>query len=123
MRHFALALFCILFSFVSCNKGTTTSEIPGREVESVYFVKYCTQGVSGRFDAKYKDEKGNFIILTNIAGNEFERTIGPVSKGFECSFSITMDYSKPTVRIEIKKDNEPFVVKKESMSSVSYVID
>lgn len=123
MRQFTIILFGILFSFLSCNKISTIQDELRHETESIYFVKYCSQGASGRYDATYKNENEEYIKLINISGNEFERTIGPVSKGFVCSFSIRMDYGQPTVRIEIKKDSDPFVVKKEGINSVSYTIE
>ena len=56
--------------------------------------------------------------------SKFERTVGPVSKGFSASFSI--DTGTGTVmplRIECRKDDGPFVVKVESNNRASYVIE
>ena len=125
MKRYLLLLISVCLSglFSSCdNKGLEPEPTPA--AESQYFVKYRSDGLSGRYNASYRDEKGKTITLNNIAGSEFERTIGPVKKGFECLFSITMDYTKATVRIEVKKDDEPFLVKKEStFGSVSYKIE
>ena len=57
-----------------------------------------------------------------------------VTKGFNAKYSVkgTLNYTTIAVRIEIKKDNEPFVVKKENLAtshgypcycSVSYIIE
>lgn len=120
---YLLLSVCCLWFLCSCNdKKLEPEDTPAAESE--YFVKYRSDGLSGRYNAQYRDEKGKTISLNNIAGSEFERTIGPVKKGFECSFAITMDYSQATVRIEVKKDNEPFLVKKEStFGSVTYTIE
>lgn len=121
---FLILSYCLIVFYSSCSNKTTIEPEPTPNVESEYFVKYCSNGLSGRYDAQYTDENGESVYLRNIAGNEFERTIGPVKKGFKCSFSITQNYSQTTVRIEIKKDNEPFVVKGEStFGSVTYTIE
>ena len=124
-RLSVLLLLIVLFPFASCNKGTTSPDGAEPSKESVYFVKYCAEGLRGDYDASYRNEKGEGISLTKIQGSEFERTIGPVGKGFESSFSIRsyLNGVTFTVRVEVKKDDEPFLVKKEGVGYVSYTID
>ena len=127
MRHFIAIAFLALCSslLISCGKiPSSNGEQNQEETKAVYFVKYCSEGLSGRYDAQYRDESGKTVGLQNIAGSEFERTIGPVEKGFECFFSITLPYSQASVRIEVKKNDEPFLVKKEStFGRVTYTIE
>lgn len=115
----------------SCTKGTQPEEgEPEATAEVEYFVKYVSNGLSRRYNVNYTDANGANVSLRDIAGENFERTVGPVSKGFKAFFSIQGDYLNPAVRIEVKKGNNPFVVKAESASysssvgaSVSYTIE
>lgn len=104
--------------------------------EDVYYVKYASDGLSRSYyyDVSYTTEEGNSIHLPDIPGGDFERTIGPVSKGFKSKFTISCNSSYPTtiaVRVEVKKNDNPFTVKKETVSagggyvisSVSYTIE
>lgn len=90
------------------------SNAPESEVD--YFVKYVSNGLTRRYDASYADVNG-MVNLSNIAGETFERTVGPVKQGFVAKFSIKGDYMDPAIRIEVKKGDEPFVVKVENVGS------
>lgn len=127
-----ILLFCIIVLSSACllsctkgsNEGNGNAENGDTITEDVYFVKYASDGLSGRYDASYTDENGRQVSLQSIAGETFERTVGPVKKGFKATFSITRDYTQAAVRIETKKNDEPFLVKKESTyGSVSYTIE
>lgn len=130
MRKIALLSLIALssFLFVSCTKGNESdnnSIEQKAETEDVYFVKYASNGLSGRYNATYTKEDGKSTSLQSIAGSDFERTVGPVEKGFKASFTITLNTGGyGAVRIEVKKNDEPFLVKKESTyGGVSYTIE
>ena len=118
-----------LMAAVSCVKVKEDPEKPNVE-ETRYYVRYVSNGLSRRYDVHYTDADGKDTYLASQAGETFERTVGPVSKGFKASFSIKGDYVEPTVRIEVKEGDFPFVVKAEATcisfsfgASVSYTIE
>ena len=130
-RFILLAATMVSFLLIhSCSKGSQPEESgQGTHVENVdYFVKYVSNGLRNRYDASYQDV-GKMVSLRDIAGESFERIVGPVSKGFRASFTIQSNYVSPSVRIEIKRGDDPFVVKAETVgtpaagASVSYVIE
>jgi hypothetical protein len=97
--------------------------------EAEYYVKYASNGLNGKYYVSYADADGTMVYLSNISGTDFERTVGPVSKGFEASFAIRGDNTLPSVRIEVKEGSGPFVVKAEAVAhsavsgaSVKYTI-
>lgn len=109
--------FCSVIASVLILSSCTKSEVEADE----YFVRYVSNGLSGRYYATYSDEEGNEISLSSITGETFERIIGPVEKGYTAKFSIPRENA--TVRIEVKKNNAPFVVKKEGPDGVQYTIE
>lgn len=132
MRNLVYLLICLFFVFGCSSKEQPNED--GQIAESQYFVKYVSNGLEGTYSVTYVDEDGRSVELSNIKGADFERTVGPVTKGFNAKYSVkgTLNYTTIAVRIEIKKDNEPFVVKKENLAtshgypcfcSVSYTIE
>ena len=75
----------------------------------------------------YTKEDGTKTTLTrpSTENGVFERIVGPVYKGFSCTFSIDRGtgINDIPLRIEIKKNDEPFVVKVEGIYSVKYTIE
>ena len=125
---FVMAILSLM-TIVSCNTIKDNPEKPLAE-DTRYYVKYVSDGLSRRYDVNYTGADGKNNYLANQAGETFERTIGPVSKGFKASFSIKGDYVEPTIRIEVKEGDYPFVVKAEATcishtmgASVSYTIE
>ena len=101
------------------------------DVEEIYYVKYASDelSTSNYYNITYSTEDGSSFRLSSIKGGDFERTIGPVSEGFNAEFKVECSASYPTtiaIRIEVKKGESPFVVKKESIragtGSVSAVV-
>lgn len=121
----AVLLVAAILVCIACNKSTSPTE----EVD--YYVKYSiSDGSSGK--VTYKIENGAATTVDGVSFTGFERTIGPVKKGFEASITVTpainpTSYYKPTAngRIEIKKGDAPFVVKKEGVINygLTYKID
>ena len=104
--------------------------------EEIYYVRYASDALSQSYyyNISYTTEDGNSTRLSDIKADKFERTIGPVTSGFEAKFSIACNATNNTsiaIRIEVKKRDSPFVVKKESVragmgnisSSVVYTIE
>ena len=128
MKRFIL-FFATIASFLlacSCTKGRQSGDEQGADIE--YYVKYASNGLAGRYDASYQDVD-KVVSLRSIAGENFERIVGPVPKGFRAFLTIKGDYLSPSVRIEVKKGDNPFVVKAEAVGmtsfggSVNYVIE
>ena len=125
MKRIVLFLFATLTLF-GCNKGDLNiSNDTEDSIEDVYFVKYISDCPIGT--ASYTNEKGKTITIRNVTGSNgvFERTVGPVYSGFKCSFSMdrgTGVYDLP-VRIEVKRNEEPFVIKVEGIHRVTYTIE
>lgn len=117
--YFVIIFFVSLFT--SCTPNLVEDNENTENTEEVYYVKYASNGLQGTYNASYTTEKGTSVGLTNIKGEDFERTIGPVSKGFVASFHImsTLNYTTIAVRIEVKKGNDPFIVKKEAVHTSS----
>ena len=129
------ALELLLLSALSCSKDPSMIIDDNSETtDAVYYIRYAANGLEGTYSVNYTAEDQK-VSLPNIKGADFERTIGPVSKGFEASFGIqsSLNYTTVAVRIEVKKGNtEPFIVKKEAVKtssgyacscSVSYTIE
>ena len=122
--------------FTACSKSPVDNETTVNPQESEYYVKYASDGLGGngiyQDNVTYTDEKGEQKSFSNMTADNFERTIGPVSVGFKASFHIWVNNSNDSraraARIEVKKDNNPFVVKAENASpkggvSVTYTIE
>lgn len=103
---------------IGCDNG-------GRnDVKSEYYIRYCAERARGV--VSYSNETGTTTTLNTgqTMISKFERTVGPVSKGFSASFSInTGTGTVMPLRIECKKDDGPFVVKVESNNMASYVVE
>lgn len=111
-----LLAFWILFFAASCSK-----EIPVVN-DASYYIKYASDGFASynKYVVSYTDETGETVRLSDFRGDDFERTVGPVSKGFKAEYSVTCTSSQYTniaigLRIEVKKDDGPFVVKKDAV--------
>lgn len=90
--------------------------------DASYYVKYASDGFKSynKYVVTYTDENGETVRLSDFRGDDFERTIGPVPRGFKAEYSITCTSSQYTniavgLRIEVKKDNGPFVIKKDAV--------
>lgn len=112
---------CIMAMLISCVPSLTINDDTSETQEDVYYVKYASNGLEGTYSVNYTSEDGKSVSLDNIKGADFERTIGPVSKGFKAEYSVrsTLNYTTVATRIEVKKGNEPFIVKKEAVNTSS----
>ena len=131
---FFSSLGLLLLTASSCSKENTVDCNFPETPDAVYYIRYASNGLEGTYSADYTSENNETVRLSNIKGADFERIIGPVSKGFKANFGIrsTLNYTTVAVRIEVRKGNEPFMVKKEAVStsngyacscSVSYTIE
>ena len=122
MKNLLIAFFlCSLM--LSCEKtcpNTTNYDI--KEKQDTYFIRYISDRAIGIIS--YTTEDRSRQSLTTNSYTKFERTIGPVYAGFSCSFTIEGTGIRDIpVRIEVKKNEEPFVVKVEGIRYVSYKIE
>ena len=115
MKKLLIAFFlCSLM--LSCEKTCPNTQ-------DTYFIRYIADRAIGIIS--YTTEDGDRQSLTTNSYTKFERTIGPVYTGFSCSFTVDRGTGVRDipVRIEVKKNEEPFVVKVEGIHSVSYKIE
>lgn len=128
----ALLLIVLPFCIVACSKDAAENGSSNKNAE--YYVKYASDGLGvPYYNVSYTDDTGKKQSFYNLNSDSFERTIGPVSVGFEASFRIWVDNGNDSrtraARIELKKDNNPFVVKVEKTGfgaggvSVTYTIE
>ena len=116
-----MLLIVIPLCFTACSKSPADNETPEKSRESEYYVEYVSEGLGGngiyQYNVTCTDEKGEQKSFSNMTADNFERTIGPVSEGFKARFRIwvnnTNDSRARAARIEVKKDDNPFVVKAE----------
>lgn len=117
-----LIVICIAAISALC---CTPESINSTNEKDVYFVRYVSSS-SGAY-VTYTKEDGTKTTLTrpSTENGVFERIVGPVYKGFSCTFSIDRGtgINDIPLRIEIKKNDEPFVVKVEGIYSVKYTIE
>lgn len=135
-RILGFLLIALPLCIVACSKSPNEIEQEVNQPESEYYVKYASDGLNGNgiyeYNVSYTDENSETRSFSNMTSDTFERIVGPVTKGFEASFHIwvanTNDTRTRAARIEVKKDDNPFVVKAESSGkgyggvSVSYTI-
>lgn len=136
-RLIGLLLIALPLCFTACSKSPADNEAPVYPQESEYYVKYVSDGLGGngiyQYNVSYTDETGKNQSFSNMTSDSFERTVGPVSVGFQASFRIWVDNSNDkrtrAARIEVKKDDDPFTVKAEKTGtgqngvSVTYTIE
>ena len=125
MKRIILLIIAVLTVF-GCAKESMSPSTAENKNEDIYFVRYAAS--SAGTSVTYTKEDGNKITVTGASTDNgtFERTVGPVCKGFYCYFSITKnnsDFSEIPLRIEVKRKGEPFVVKVEGKGSISYTVD
>ena len=104
-----IILLIPLFFLISCNKLNREGNN-----DDNYYVKYIAYENSSRImltDVTINTSDG---IMSFPASSEFEKTIGPVKKGFKASITVNgKGYSGNPAYIEIhvRKNNEPFAIK------------
>ena len=141
IRNMKSIIASLLFAFplcvIACSKSATESDSSEKQTDSEYYVKYASDGLNGNgiyeYNVSYTDEQGDNKSFSNMTSDSYERIIGPVPAGFEASFRIwvanTNDTKTRAARIEVKKDDGPFVVKVEKSGkgfggvSVTYTIE
>ena len=82
--RFFLFVVGLLIVVSSCTKATPTGD-------DAYYVKYATDGFKSdkyEYVVTYTDENSKIVRLSDFEGDDFERVIGPVSKGFKAEYTI-----------------------------------
>jgi hypothetical protein len=119
----AITLAVAALGMSSCTKAETTTQ--QQEEEEVYYIRYCAEEAVGTIT--YTDVSGTITVKANSSITNFERTVGPVQKGFTARFTITPEVFIPgrekSLRIECKKGLAPFVIKAEGAGGVGYVVE
>ena len=112
MKKLLIAFF-LSSLILSCEKTSPNTNDDIQEEQDTYFIRYISDRAIGIIS--YTTEDGGGQSLTTNSYTEFERTIGPVYTGFSCSFTVDRGTGVRDipVRIEVKKNEEPFVVKVE----------
>ena len=128
MSKTLLKVIAITFSFFllcACNKtniensGTTNDENTLKE--DIYFIRYRSNHVIGFVSFSTPD--GDTSLTTSGMSN-FERTIGPVQKGFKAyCHSDSGAGGKSYLVLECKKNDQPFVVVDEGIDRLEYTVE
>lgn len=116
MKYLKYILLCLIVCLVSCSKDEADNNVV--EDTDYYYVHYVFPIYGGNI--KYRDAD-NQLKDGPTAGSPFgtnkgglDINVGPVKKGFEAYLSGTNGYNvyyTPTMKIEVSKNNQPFVVK------------
>lgn len=96
------------------------------KAEDVYFVRYAAEDAGAYVTYTREDGKNVSVADASTDNGTFVRTVGPVYKGFSCTFRVDRgpsDYYDIPMRIEVKRNDEPFVVKVEGHGMVKYTIE
>ena len=136
-RIFGVFVTMLVLCAAACSKSETSlNEGDSIIKQSVYYVKYASDGLSGNginaYNVSYTNEKGEEMSFYYMTSDSFDRVVGPVSAGFVANFRIWVANSNDTrtraARIEVKKDDGPFAVKAEQTGvgpsgvSISYTL-
>jgi hypothetical protein len=121
MKHLVKLFYLVIFCAITagCKKSTVTD---------VYYVKYQVESSTiyygGKLNVQISNENGSLPLVINQREN-WETTIGPVSKGFIASLKVTKqgwdgvsaeNHLKLYLRIQVSKNNEPFALKQNNGS-------
>ena len=118
-----LKLLIASLAIFGCSKDPFILSDNRTEIENIYFVRYIGKSAG---DVTYTNETGKTIrLISPLTENSvFERTIGPVYKGFTCKLTMsTGTGTRLPMRIEVKHNDQPFVVKVEGENSITYTIE
>ena len=123
--RFLLLILCVAF-YCSCSSSTDNEVIQNPVPEDVYFVHYvitCTTNNPNSVKSiNVTTGSGNHITQMPFGKeSKWEATYGPFKKGqnagISCSSEDKDDGSILMGRIEIKKNNEPFILKRDEFGS------
>ena len=121
MKKIIFSVLLAMAFFCSCDKenGNIAADNKTEDATDVYFVRYSTDRVVG--DLTYTDESGKTVQVNSFSG-AFERTVGPVEIGFHASISLPSSNVPVQTCIEVKKNDQPFLVRAEGDRRASYVV-
>ncbi len=111
----------LLLILAVCSLAVTSCK-KSEEAAPDFYIKYDLYSIYGHAmpcNATYTDETGNpkHVTSTNQAFH-FEYVVGPVANGFHASLS-----GGGKLQISICRGSEPWMLKAEGTSSISYILD
>jgi GH43 family beta-xylosidase len=113
--------FLSIFTLTGCEGFNQPNDGGSNQQQDEYYVKYSisTRQYHYFVGVVYSDVDGENITLSkSTASRLWTRTVGPVKKGF----SSYIQYDGGDCKIEVSKNNGPFVIKGEGKNSASYTI-
>lgn len=120
-----LLISLLTSTFTSC-EGFNQPNNGGSNQQDEYYVKYSISSSFYYFGSiTYADVNGTNNDRTgdyNRTSLKWEVIVGPVKKGFRSHVSYSRGNAN-TVKIEVSKNNGPFVLKANGEKSANYTID
>lgn len=119
LRILFLALFTLPLLFItSCSKDDESSGSYYVNYEVLHGIKKYNLNKTSLRTIKYKTENGTSSLQTT---GEWEGTFGPFKKGATVWLNVqtTGGTITTSARLSVSKDGAPFVVKKESLNTMS----
>ena len=121
-----ILLSVLAFSLTGCEGFNQPSNGNSTQQQDEYYVKYTISSSFYYFGSiTYADVNGTKHDRTgdyNRTRLNWEVIVGPVKKGFNSHISYSRG-SANTVKIEVSKNNGPFVLKASGDKSASYIIN
>lgn len=121
-----LVFSLLTFTFVGCEEFNQPSNGNSTQQQDEYYVKYTISSSFYYFGSiTYADVNGTKNDRTgdyNRTSLKWEVIVGPVKKGFNSHVSYSRG-SANIVKIEVSKNNGPFVLKASGDDSANYIID
>lgn len=133
MKNFIFIIMTILATMLfSCEKEVEKDSdfppsIDNDDNKDFYYVKYEISGKSYFYidGVSYNTEKGS-LSESFSAARSFERTCGPVDKGFVARITLTGYRGAPAsnaITISVSKNNGPFATKTLGQYNATYTIN
>lgn len=121
-----ILLSVLAFSLTGCEGFNQPSNGNSTQQQDEYYVKYTISSSFYYFGSiTYADVNGTKNDRTgdyNRTSLKWEVIVGPVKKGFNSHVSYSRG-SANIVKIEVSKNNGPFVLKASGDDSANYIID
>ena len=119
-----LLISLLTFTFMGCEGFNQPSNGGSNQPKDEYYVKYSID-VTGPYQhfwkISYADVNGTKTSNDGNSAKHWTVTIGPVNKGFRASVKNAMGTGMN--KIEVSKNNSPFVLKASGEDCASYTID
>ncbi len=109
-----MLLLCVSFSMLACKDNDVEPE------PKDYYVQYKASSMYYLNKIIVATESGK-KTYTDYKSQSFNKTFGPVNKGFMAEISVGV--GKSSVEIYVSRKNEPFVLKATGSGGAKYKID